>query len=150
MTVTSFRDLNTYKLAREAALVILGLSRTFPRDERYALSDQVRRSSRAVGALIAESWARRRYRASFINKLTEAQGEAMETQAWLDHMLDAVYIGSEQHADLDRVWQRIGGMLTNMIKRADDFCKLPPDHTYVADAEAPYGGDLIVDDSFDL
>lgn len=72
----SFRDLNVYKLARQAAGEIFAITKTFPKDERYALTDQIRRSSRAVKAMLAEAWARRRYKAAFINKIDEALGEA--------------------------------------------------------------------------
>jgi four helix bundle protein len=75
----SFRDLNTYKKAREGAQRIFTVSRTFPRDEKFSLSDQIRRSSRAVGAMLAEAWARRRYKGAFVNKLDESPGEAMQT-----------------------------------------------------------------------
>lgn len=77
----SFRDLDVYKLALEESKKIFLLTKAFPREERYSLNDQIRRSSRAVNALIAESWARRKYKAAFINKVNEALGEAMETQA---------------------------------------------------------------------
>src|SRR3954469_16856513 len=106
--IRSFRDLNVYKCAREAARTIFEISKTFPRDERFSLTDQIRRSSRAVNAMIAEAWARRMYPAAFINKIDEAMGEAMETQAWLDHALDAEYINQSQHHILDDGWQRIG------------------------------------------
>src|SRR3984893_5019895 len=88
----SFRDLNVYRQARETAQKIFELSRQFPTEERYSLTDQIRRSSRAVKAMIAEAWGRRRYKAVFVNKLDEALGEATETQAWLDDALDAGYI----------------------------------------------------------
>jgi len=79
--IRSFRELETYKLAREQAKKIFELTKTFPPEEKYSLTDQIRRSSRAVNAMIAEAWARRRYEAAFINKIDEAMGEAMETQA---------------------------------------------------------------------
>ena len=85
--VKSFRDLNVYTDELREATTLFELTQTFPREERYALTDQVRRSSRATGALIAEAWGRRRYRKSFAAKLTEALGEATETRAWLDHAL---------------------------------------------------------------
>lgn len=72
--------------------------------------------------MIAEAWARRRYPAAFINKIDEALGEAMETQAWLDHAVDCEYLDSEQHRGLDDAWQKIGAMLNRMIQRAEDFC----------------------------
>lgn len=121
--IKSFRDLNTYKLAREEARKIFAISKSFPGDERYSLTDQIRRSSRAVNAMLAEAWARRRYQAAFVNKVDEALGEAMETQAWLDHALDCDYIKEKQHAALDAGWQSVGAMLNRMIERAGDFCK---------------------------
>jgi four helix bundle protein len=72
--------------------------------------------------MIAESWARCLYKAAFINKLDEAKGEANETQAWLDHALECEYITAKQRHELDDAWQHVGGMLHNMIKRANDFC----------------------------
>ena len=121
--IKSFRDLGVYVLGREQARKIFALSKTFPKEERYSLTDQIRRSSRAVNAMIAEAWARRMYPAAFINKINEAMGEAMETQAWLDHALDCRYIDGSQHAALDDAWQRIGAMLNRIIQRADDICR---------------------------
>ena len=80
-------ELEVYKIGLDHAREVYEISRTFPPEERYSLTDQIRRSSRAVSAMIAEGWARRRYPASFVNKLNEAMGGAMETQAWLDHAL---------------------------------------------------------------
>ena len=134
----SFRDLNTYKKAREGARRIFAVSRTFPKDEKFSLTDQIRRSSRAVGAILAEAWARRRYKGAFLNKLDESLGEAMETQAWLDHALDCKYITIEQFQELDFLWQQVGEMLTNMMSRADDFCKNAPDHPYVREDGVEY------------
>ena len=119
----SFRELKVYQAVREAALRIFAVTKSFPRDERYALTDQIRRSSRAVKATIAEAWARRRYKAAFINKIDEALGEANETQSWLDDALDDEYLLQEDFAELDSRYQAVGGMLSRMIDRADDFCK---------------------------
>jgi len=83
--IKSFRDLEVYQLALKEAKKIFIVTQSFPQEERYSLTDQIRRSSRAVNAILAESWARRVYPAAFINKVNEALGEAMETQAWLDH-----------------------------------------------------------------
>ena len=121
--IRSFRDLDVYVLAREQAKKGFLMSKSFPTEEKYSLTDQIRRSSRAVNAMIAEAWARRRYPAAFINKIDEALGEAMETQAWLDHALDCGYLDGKQHRDLDDRWQKIGAMLNRMIQRADDFCR---------------------------
>ena len=73
--------------------------------------------------MIAEAWGHRRYPASFVSKLTDAMGEANETQSWLDDALDCGYINSVEHHELDAAWQAIGGMVNNMILKADDFCK---------------------------
>ena len=128
----SFRDLKVYQAARDAALHIFAATKSFPREERYALTDQIRRSSRAVKAMIAEAWARRRYKAAFINKIDEALGEANETQSWLDDALDDEYLPQEDFAELDSRYQAIGGMLSRMIHRADDFCKHAPTTDYRA------------------
>jgi four helix bundle protein len=121
--IRSFRDLNVYQLAKEQTKKIFMVTKAFPAEEKYSLVDQIRRSSRAVNAMLAESWARRRYPAAFVNKLNEALGEAMETQAWLDHALECRYLVLEQHEDLDKAWQHIGAMLNKMIQQSDDFCK---------------------------
>ena len=120
----SFRDLDVYQLALAEAKKIFLLTRGFPRDEKYSLSDQIRRSSRAVNALVAESWARRMYKAAFVNKIDEALGEAMETQAWLDHALNCEYLDPAKYREADEAWQRIGSMLMRMMQKADSFCKM--------------------------
>jgi len=122
----SFRELNVYRKTRSAAQEVFAVSKTFPREERYALTDQIRRASRAVKAMVAEAWARRRYKAVFINKIDEALGEATETQSWLDDTLDANYLTPERFRQMDAEWQSIGAMLNRMIERADDFCKTTP------------------------
>jgi four helix bundle protein len=124
--IRSFRDLNVYQKAREQAGVIFQVTRTFPKEETYSLTDQIRRSSRAVSAIIAEGWARRRYEAAFVNKMNESLAESMETQAWLDHALDCGYISRKDHTQLDREWQAVGGMLNRTIDRAADFCHPAP------------------------
>jgi four helix bundle protein len=137
----SFRDLKVYQAAQEAAHIIHDQSNTFPREERYALTDQVRRSSRAVKAMIAEAWARRRYKAAFINKIDEALGETYETQSWLDDALHARYLSRAAFDNLDTRYSAIGGMLSRMIDRADDFCKHAPatDYRSVArEEESPF------------
>lgn len=119
----SFRDLEVYKMARAQPRSVFQISRAFPKIEQYSLTDQIRRSSRAVNAMIAEAWVRRRYEAAFINKINEALGEATETQAWLDHALDCEYLTKEQFTELDSKWQIIGAMLSRMIDRSSEFCK---------------------------
>ena len=104
--IRGFRDLDLYKLGLEEAKKIFLLTKSFSAEERYSLTDQIRRSSRAVNAMVAEGWARRRYPASFVNKINEALGEAMETQAWLDHALACSYISDVQHRQFDAGWQQ--------------------------------------------
>jgi four helix bundle protein len=140
----SFRELKVYVAAREAAKGVFAASGHFPREERYALTDQIRRSSRAVKAMLAEAWARRRYKAAFINKIDEALGEANETQSWLDDALDSEYLSSSDFKELDNRYQAIGGMLSRMIDRADDFCKHAPATDYRGmgrvEEESPFTG----------
>lgn len=120
--VQKFRELETYQKSRREAERIFELTRGFPKEETYALTDQIRRSSRAVGALLAEAWARRQYEAAFVNKVNQALGEAMETQSWLDSAYDCGYIDADMHEALDAEWQRIGGKLNRMIQYSDSFC----------------------------
>src|SRR6266446_2413514 len=133
MTIArSFRDLTVYQRADEVAKKIFAVSRNFPPEERYSLTDQIRRSSRATKAMIAEAWGRRRYKAVFVNKLDEALGEATETQSWLDDTRDCGYLASGQFDALDSKYVSIGRMLSRMIDRADDFCKHSPATDYRA------------------
>jgi four helix bundle protein len=126
----SFRDLKVYQAAREAAGLILEESKSFPREERFSLTDQIRGSSRAIKAMIAEAWARRRYKAAFVNKIDEALGETYETQSWLDDAFDAGYLAKQSFDDLKSRYDKIGGMLSRVIDRAADFCKYAADTDY--------------------
>jgi len=119
----SFRELDVYRRAGRAAKEVFSTTLTFPSEEKFALADQIRRSSRAVNSMIAEAWARRPYPAAFINKLNEALGEAMETQAWLDHALACGYISKETYRKMDREWQEIGAMIVGMCENAASFCR---------------------------
>ena len=119
----SFRDLETYQKARQQSQNIFRLTQRFPKEETYSLTDQIRRSSRAVCAMLAEAWARRRYETAFVNKLNQALAEAMETQSWLDAALDCDYIDADTHDTLDTEWERIGGKLNRMIQHAESFCQ---------------------------
>ncbi len=133
----SFRELNVYVLAREGAREVFLLTKTFPKEERYSLTDQIRRSSRAVNAMLAEAWGRRRYKAAFANKIDEALGEAMETQAWLDQGLDAGYVTQAEFDRLDATYRSVAAMLARMIDRAGDFCKNAADTDYRLREEPP-------------
>jgi len=120
--IKSARDLEVYKLAFAAAMEIIQISKRFPVEERYSLTDQIRRASRSVCSNLAESWRKRRYRAVFINKLTDAQQEASETQTWLDFCLACEYIDETIFLDLDGKYEQILGMLNSMEMKADKFC----------------------------
>lgn len=111
----SFRDLKVYQCALEGGEAVFVLSRKFPKEEQYSLTDQIRRSSRAVCGMIAEAWARRRYVAAFADKINQALGEAMETQSWLDHALRCGYLQEPEFSKHDATWQHVGGMLNRMI-----------------------------------
>src|SRR5262245_48702580 len=124
--IRSFRELDVYRLAREQSRVIFRVTRSFPKDETYSLTDQIRRSSRAVNAMLAEAWARRRYVTAFANKINEPLGEAMETQGWLDRALDCEYINVARHSEMDAKWHHVGGMLNRMIDTDGSICKSPP------------------------
>lgn len=121
--VKSFRHLRVYHTSLEEAQKIFVLTQTFPKEEKYSLTDQIRQASRAVGALIAEAWGRRKYPAAFRNKISEAMGEANETQPWLDHALQCKYLDENQHAEFNAAWAKIGGMLYRTLQRADAFCQ---------------------------
>ena len=134
----SFRDLRFYQLTRAASAEVFQITKAFPREERFSLTDQIRRSARATKAMISEAWARRRYKAVFVNKLDEALGEANETRSWLDDALDCGYLDSEQFAKMESDWRSIASMVARMIDRAADFCKYASDTDYRA-MEEPVG-----------
>ncbi len=118
----SFRDLFAYQQARSLAKDIFEVSKRFPREEMYSLTDQIRRSSRSVGAQIAEAWAKRRYERSFVSKLADADGEQYETQHWLETAADCGYLSEAELKDLLNRCQRIGKLLGGMIEKSHLFC----------------------------
>jgi four helix bundle protein len=120
--INSFRELDVYKLALDHSQSIYEWSLQLPKEEQYGLSSQIRRSSRAVGALIAEAWARRRYQNAFIEKLTQALAEAKETQAWLDHALSNKYLDEDRFEEFNDAWDHVCAMIRRMIQRANRFC----------------------------
>jgi four helix bundle protein len=120
--VKSFRDLIVYQKTAALSAEIFRLTRTFPREEAYSLTDQVRRSSRSVGAHIAEAWALRAYERHFVSKLTNADAERMETQHWVDTAMRCDYLTAEEGARLDASLAEIGRMLWATIHKASSFC----------------------------
>ena len=120
--VESFRDLRVYKNAFRAARTIFRHSESWPKEEKYALTDQIRRSSRSVFANVAEAWRKRRYPKHFISKLSDADAEAAETRAWLDAALDHDYIDESAYDDLDATYDQISGSLVKMMNDPDRWC----------------------------
>jgi four helix bundle protein len=107
-------QLDVYKLSVQAAMEIYELSRSLPKDEIYSLTDQIRRSSRSVSGQIAEGWRRRKYEPAFVNKMNEAEGEAAETQVWLEYSVECEYMSREDGERLHRMYDQIIGKLVNM------------------------------------
>ncbi len=122
MYVKNFNDLEVYKLARELAYRIFILTKNFPKEELFSLTDQIRRSSRSVGANIAEAWGKRRYEAHFISKLTDSDAEQLETQHWLDNALECNYISKTETDELIDKYLSVGRMLNSMIDKSETFC----------------------------
>jgi four helix bundle protein len=119
----SYRDLEVYKLSRELSKDIFDLSKTFPKEETYSLTDQIRRSSRSVGAQISEAWAKRRYEKHFVSKLTDADGELQETQHWLETSFDCKYIDKSILDNFLKKYESVGKMINSMINKSNLFCK---------------------------
>ena len=119
--IRSFRDLRVYQEMFALQQEIFKLSRRWPREEQYALTDQVRRSSRSMGSNIAESWAKRRYPAHFVSKLTDADGEAQETSHWLATAMACGYISTPEQSALQFQLDSIGGKIGKMISKPETF-----------------------------
>jgi four helix bundle protein len=119
--VRHFRDLDVYQNALPAGLCVYELTKRFPTEERYSLTDQVRRSSRSVCANIAEAWRKRRYKAAFISKLNDAEGEAAETQVHLEFAFHHSYLSHNQFLSIDDAYDKIIGQLVKMIDEPDKW-----------------------------
>ncbi len=118
----SFRDLEAYKSAFRFQQQVFEISKRWPAEERFALTGQIRRSSRSIGANIVESWAKRRYPAQFLCKLTDADGELQETIHWLESARACEYLAQRDHIDLTSAVASIGKMLGSMINQYESFC----------------------------
>jgi four helix bundle protein len=119
----SFRDLVVYQKSRTVSRRFFELSKSFPKEERFSLTDQGRRSSRSIGAQIAEAWAKRRYEKHFVSKLTDADGEQQETQHWVDTALDCGYLTQQIRDELTNELDSVGRMLQSMIDKVALFCQ---------------------------
>lgn len=121
--VNSYRNLEVYTLSRTLASNIFLLTKKFPKKEMYSLTDQIRRSSRSVGAQIEESWAKRKYEKHFISKLTDADAEIMETQHWIEIAFDLQLISDEELKMVLNDCASINRMINSMINKSSQFCK---------------------------
>ena len=121
MKIRTHKDLEVYKLAFETAMEIFELSKSFPKEERYSLTDQIRRSSRSVSANIVEAFRKRRYPKVFVAKLSDSEGEAAETQVWLDFALKCKYIDNEIYEKFFDKYDHMISMLVIMIKQPEKW-----------------------------
>ena len=119
--IRHFRELDVYKMAMEAAVRIFELSKRFPVEERYSLTDQIRRCSRSVCANIAEAWRKRRYSNAFISKLCDAEAEAAETDVWLELAVRCGYLDPAKSAELEQEYEHILGKLVSMLSHPDQW-----------------------------
>ncbi len=115
------QDLNVYKSSFDLAMKIFDLSKRFPKEETYSLTDQIRRSSRSVCANIAEAWRKRRYEAAFISKLSDSEAEAAETQTWLEFAVACGYLSLEQGEDMNQLYDKVIGTLVGMINHSETW-----------------------------
>ncbi len=119
--IKTHKDLEVYNLSFESAMGIFEISKSFPKEEIYSLTDQIRRSSRSVSANIAEAFRKRRYPKSFVAKLSDSEGEAAETQVWLDFALACGYITKGIHQELFQKYDWILGKIVNMINQPEKW-----------------------------
>lgn len=122
-TSHGFRDLNVYQLAFKLANEIFNESKHFPVEERYSLTDQVRRASRSVAANIGEGYRKKRYPKMFVSKMADADGEATETQVWLDFPECCGYMSKERGLELRKGYEEVGRMLGGMIAHPERFSR---------------------------
>ena len=121
MRLNSAKDLEVYKKAYKLAMAVFEVSKGFPAEERYALTGQIRRSSRSVCLNLREAWAKRRYEAHFVSKLTDCDGENSETDSALDFSRDCGYLTATQHRELTELCSEVGRMLGSMIRDPESF-----------------------------
>ena len=119
--INSYKDLNVYKKAMDLAMEIFQITKIFPKEEKYSLVDQIRRSSRSVCSNIAEAWRKRRYKAAFIAKLSDAETEACETQVWIEFSLRCNYLNSNSAINLSEGYNQILAQIVSMIQGADKW-----------------------------
>ena len=121
MIMAGHKDLKVFQMAYRLAIEIFHLSKNFPSEERYSLTDQIRRSSRSVAVNIAEGYRKRQYPKAFVNKLSDSDGEATETQVWLEFSKDCGYLSIENYQKLTKEYEEVGRMLGGMILHPEKF-----------------------------
>lgn len=119
--IKSHYELDVYRLSFDTAMDIFEMSKDFPIEERYSLTDQIRRSSRSVCSNLAEAWRKRRYQAAFISKLSDAEAEAAETQSWIQFTVKCAYISAEKGRELHQAYDHIIGKIVSMISKPDPW-----------------------------
>ena len=122
MNYRGYKDLKVFQLSYKLAIDIFEITKTFPKDEKFSLTDQIRRSSRSVPANIAEAWKKRSYPKMFVSKIIDAAGEAGETEVWLDIAKDANYISIEEHKEMMDGYDEVNRMLYGMAEKPEKFC----------------------------
>ena len=121
MKIRTHKELEVYKLAFESAMNIFEISKSFPKEEIYSLTDQIRRSSRSVCSNLAEAFRKRRYPKAFISKLSDSEGESAETQTWIDFAASCQYITSDIQEELNNCYENIIGKLINMSLHPENW-----------------------------
>jgi four helix bundle protein len=121
MNYRGYKDLKVYQLAYKLGMEIFEITKSFPKEERYSLTDQIRRSSRSVPGNIAEAWKKRIYPKMFVSKVVDAAGEAGETEVWLDFSKDSGYLQVEKYEELFSGYEEVNRMLFGMIEKPEKF-----------------------------
>ncbi len=122
MDYKGYRDLEVFQLSYKLAMDIFEITKTFPKEERYSLTDQIRRSSRSIPVNIAEAWKKRVYPKMFVSKIIDAAGEAAETEVWVDISKDSGYLPVEKYEELGSAYNEVNRMLYGMIEKPEKFC----------------------------
>ena len=122
MELHGFKDLIVYKKSYKLAIDLFYVTKDFPKDEKFSLTDQIRRSSRSVPVNIAESWAKRKYTKAFVNKITDALGEEFETEVWLKMSLDFSYLIQKVYDEFSMEYDEVRKMLISIMNNPEKFC----------------------------
>jgi four helix bundle protein len=120
--IRSHRDLKVWQKSMDAAMAVFDVTKAFPTEERFSLTDQVRRSSRSTPAQISEAWRKRRYTSAFVSKLNDAEGEAAETQTHVEIARRCRYVSDNKAAELDGIYEEILSMLATMANHPEKWC----------------------------